>query len=132
MFEVPVYWIHVVVVVHDDFNEVDRKYKLNLKDHYDDPNDCRAITTDGADTENGTTIYVLFKPSSLDMDTFGHEVAHVMSYICIHRGIEIDCTKDEPIAYLQGFVQSKIADILVRYMDIKRMSLRSFLTSKKK
>jgi len=125
--EIPVYYIDLVVVIHRDFNEVDRKFKLELKERWapEDPNDSDAITHQHPINLN--EIYVIFSPEYLGINAFSHELMHVIGYICSVRGITPDCENDEPLAYLQGYISEELAKIVVAYMDSTKMDLRGFL-----
>lgn len=130
--EIPVYYIDLILVIHEDFNVVDKKFKLKLKETYapDDPDECDAITHQHP--ENKNEIYMLMTPDLLEIDSFNHELVHVMSYICSARGITLDYDNDEPIAYLQGYISKKLTEAVVAYMDAHKLDLRNFLLPDKK
>lgn len=131
--EIPVYYVDVIIVIYDDFLAVDKKYKLKLKEAFapEDANDCHAVTHLHPDYVDKNEIYVLFKPQHLNIDTFSHELIHVIGYICSTRGIFMDCDNDEPMAYLQGYISGELAQAVVTYMDANKMDLRQFLLPNK-
>jgi hypothetical protein len=118
-FEIPIYYIDLIMVVHSDMREIDEKYGLGLKNHegWDDPNDCHAFTQTHPVWKGKAEIYVCFKPEALDHDTIGHELCHIMSQIAIQKGIILDPANDEPIAYLQGYVSAKIYAAREKYFE---------------
>lgn len=131
-FEIPVYYIDVILAIHDDFNQIDQKYKLKLKETWieEDPNDSHAITYMHPEYHDKVEIYVMLKPKWLDIDTLSHEVAHIISFICSTKGIIIDPDNDEPLAYLQGYVSRKLGEGILSYMDKNKIDARNFLICK--
>lgn len=128
-FEIPIYFIDVILVIHDDFELIDKKYKLNLREGFDgdDPNECHALTCIHPKYNEKSEIYVLFKPKWLDIDTLSHEITHIISNISVLKGIVLDPSNDEPLAYLTGYITKQLTANIVAYMDKYGMDVRKFL-----
>lgn len=112
--EVQIYSLDVIVCITESFKEAIKKFKLNDLD----PNsyDEEALAFSYASDHTGKLeIYLVFKPSDLSYDTVIHELTHLTSYWCKHRGIVYDEDNDEPIAYFNGYVGGKVMEIIEKF-----------------
>ena len=130
-FEIPIYCADVILVIHEDFEEIDEKYKLELQDEFgDSPNNAMAITHVNSDEKGKLEIYILLKPSCLDIDTVAHEILHVINWICVEKGMEHDINNDESLAYLQGYIMGKVGSAIGTYIEKNKIDWRKFLMVK--
>lgn len=117
--EIPIYCVDVVFVIAENLDPVDDFYKLGIKEDWGTSvNDCWATTKEGADKNGRTEIYMLFRPVGLEPDTIGHELMHCVSVFARSRGIVMDPYNDEPLAYVQGFIQGHIFKAIERYHNL--------------
>lgn len=132
-YEIPVFCTDVILVIHDDFDEVDKKYNLGIREDFNgaNPNEnvC-ALTVLHPDSNKKAEIYVLFRPGELDVDTVTHESMHILNYICLETGVQYDVNNDEVFAYLQGYIMKKLCSGIVSFMDKSALDLRKFLLPK--
>lgn len=111
--ELPIYELDIVCLIEQDWENSNRKHKLNLD------NDClsaHAVTTLLPYTKQRHEIYLLLKPNYLDYNTLGHELHHLINYICIAKGIQPDAENDESLAYLSGYLSQQIFEFRDKYL----------------
>lgn len=104
--ELPIYNLDIIVIIND-WQEANRKFKLQFRE--EDYEVCAWTIYDEPYIDNNE-IFLLLRQPYLDNETILHELIHVISGICNRRGIVMDPTNDEPLAYLQGYIGNKILE----------------------
>lgn len=102
----------IIVVIHDNVEEVIKKLRLDL-----DPKEyinSRAFTF--TDYVTGKLeVYMWFRSTDIDYNTIFHEHTHVLAYFGIHRDIKFDPDNDEPYAYFGGYIGAEIMSIIDKF-----------------
>lgn len=101
-FKIPIYQASVTIILDKDLSYVEKRYKTQpLKDY-------GAVTMrDG----NNFKKYILafeYNQSSI----IAHEIVHLINYLYLDCGIELDRVNDENQAYLFGWLFDKIEKII--------------------
>lgn len=102
--ELPIYNLEIVIIING-WEEANKRFKLGFTER--DYQAC-AWTIYGEKVQTDDEIYVLLRDGYLDYSTILHEQLHIMSGLCELRNIKMDPNNDEPLAYLQGYIGSKI------------------------
>jgi len=101
-FEIPIYQAKVTVILDKDLSYAEKKYKTrSLKDY-------GAVTMRN---DNHFKTYVLAFEYA-DGGIIAHEIVHLINYIYLDCGIELDRVNDEHTAYLTGWLFRKIDKFL--------------------
>lgn len=102
--DIPIYYGKLVMVLSDNWEEVNLKYWNDIGDQF-------AAAVFQRDIKNFPRYIVAFngKPEG---KTIAHEVVHLVSHIFRDRGITMDPYNDEPQAYLTGFLFQEIEKFL--------------------
>lgn len=111
--ELPIYYLDLVLVIDQDWSKYNKKFKLGLSeaDYL-----ARAWTIHDDSGENDNEIFLLLKPDNLDYWTICHELYHIITKICLCRGIDQDPKNDEPLAYLQAYIGQEIFKFRDKYV----------------
>lgn len=98
--KIPIYKGNLTIIEAKDLNEVSKKYKTPDLSNY------------GAVTLRDDTKYreyvVAFETNSFSSCLIAHEVVHIVNYIYLDCGVELDRVNDEPQAYLTQFLFQQI------------------------
>lgn len=97
-FDIPIYLGKVTVYVDKDLSYVEKKYKTKSLSGYG------AITMKD---ESKYRNYVLAF-EYIDNSIISHEIVHLINYIYMDCGIELDRLNDEHQAYLSGWLFKEI------------------------
>lgn len=103
-FKIPIYFGDLIVIVSDDFKEVEKKYKLSSTHGFD------SFTWVDEDKSGYSLFYVAIKGDT-DSSVIAHEALHIVGDIFRSRNIKMDIDNDEPQCYLLGWVVSKINSV---------------------
>lgn len=103
-YKIPIYQGNLVLILTKDLNKVSKEYNLpNLKDY-------------GAVTFKNQMQYreyiIAFEKDSISGSIIAHEVVHLINFIFIDCGIELDRVNDENQAYLSGYFFQRIEKFL--------------------
>lgn len=101
-FKIPIYQATVTVILDKDLSYVEKKYKTVSLSNYG------AVTMRN---DNHFKKYVLAFEYS-DSSIIAHEIVHLINYLYLDCGIELDRVNDEHQAYLSGWLFKKIENIL--------------------
>lgn len=101
-FQIPIYQATVTVILDKDLSYVEKKYKTAPLSNYG------AVTMRN---EAKFKDYVLAFEYS-DGSIIAHEIVHLINYLYLDCGIELDIINDEHTAYLSGWLFRKIEKIL--------------------
>ena len=101
-FKIPIYQATVTVILDKDLSYVEKKYKTVSLSNYG------AVTMRN---DNYFKKYVLAFEYS-DGSIIAHEIVHLINYLYLDCGIELDRVNDEHTAYLTGWLFKKIDKIL--------------------
>jgi len=112
--EIPIYELDIVIVIDTSWEVANKKFKLGLDE---DDLKAHAWTNLHPDYNGRHEVYVLLKPNYLDNNTLLHEIYHLISWIAIAKGFTLDANNDEPQAYLQGYLGSKILEFRDGYLS---------------
>jgi len=108
IIQIPISNMDLTVCI-DSWESANEIYKLDLEE-----SDYQADTWTIYDEEkDNSQIYLLVKSDQLTYEVILHELFHIISYICTSRGIKMRPNHDEPLAYLQAYVGSKILEYLL-------------------
>lgn len=100
--KIPQYCCEVTIVLDDDLKWVERTFDTSSLDEYG------AVTL--KDKSKYRHYVVAFESS--DRSTIAHEIVHLINYIFIDCGIELDRVNDENQAYFTGWLFNEIDKIL--------------------
>jgi len=92
------YCVDVVLIISENFKEVREKYKLK-----GDYISCVAFCF-----KRGKKFYVAIKPDQLKANIVVHETVHLVNFIFDYICHSPTTYNDEPQAYLQEFIFTKI------------------------
>lgn len=102
--KIPIYQAKVTIILADDLEEVSLKYKTKSLSNY------------GAIAMRNPLFfkhYILaFHKDSLSNHLIAHEIVHLVNYIFLDVGIELDLINDESQAYLTGYLFKEIDEVL--------------------
>lgn len=102
-FKIEIYQTIVTIILDKDLSYVEKKYKTkSLKDY-------SAVTLK---YENKYRNYVVAFTDKDHLSNIAHEIVHLINYIYLDFGIELDRVNDENQAYLSGYLFDKIYNIL--------------------
>lgn len=101
-FKIPIYQATVTIILDKDLSYVEKKYKTASLSNYG------AVTMRD---DNHFKKYVLAFEYS-DGSIIAHEIVHLINYLYLDCGIELDRVNDEHTAYLTGWLFKKIDKIL--------------------
>lgn len=101
-FKIPIYQATVTVILDKDLSYVEKKYNTVSLSNYG------AVTMRN---DNHFKKYVLAFEYS-DGSIIAHEIVHLINYLYLDCGIELDRVNDEHQAYLSGWLFKKIENIL--------------------
>lgn len=111
---IPIYYGNLLVMFTDDFNALNKKYKLEMVGK--ELNDYGAFTV--GKMKNGIFSYhLLFKSNDTCHKVISHEVVHCVNWIFKDRGIELDRINDEPQAYLHAWITGQV------YRAVKKFNI---------
>jgi len=99
---IPIYFGKLVIIVTDDFKDVNKAYKRDI-----DENGYSAVVFE--EKEQDEYVVALKK---VEWSVIAHEVVHLVNYIYLRCGIELDRENDEPQAYLTGWIINEIDKFL--------------------
>lgn len=98
--KIPIYQGTLIIIETDDLSEVSNKYNTPDLSKYG------AVTLKD---ENEYRHYIVaFESDSFSNSLIAHEVVHLINYIFLDCGVELDRVNDEPQAYLTGWLFKKI------------------------
>lgn len=102
VIKIPIYGGQVTVILDDDLSYVERKYRtVSLKNY-------GAVTLQNkAHYKKYVMAFEYVTPSIV-----AHEVVHLVNYIFLDCGVQLDRENDEAQAYLTGWLVDKIYEIL--------------------
>lgn len=107
-FEIPIFRGTVTLYYVKELKEVEEKYKTrSLKDY-------GAIAMHNP-TSSFKDYIVAFE--CIDYSLVAHEIVHLINYLFLDCGIELDRTNDETQAYLTGFFFHEIEKFLEENRD---------------
>ena len=98
--KIPIYLDKLLIVQTDDFESIQKKYKLEGIVDY-----C-AVTF-----QCDKKIVVVFN-SKVDSSIVAHEALHICSYIFKNVGADFDRDNDESLAYLLGYIVKEISKVI--------------------
>lgn len=98
--KIPIYKGNLTIIEAKDLNEVSKKYKTPDLSNYG------AVTL--KDNNKYREYVVAFETDSFSNSLIAHEVVHIVNYIYLDCGIELDRVNDEPQAYLTQFLFKEI------------------------
>jgi hypothetical protein len=101
---IPIFCGHLTIVHDKDLKWVEKKYKTSSLDNYG------AVTI--KDESNYRHYVVAFETN--DRSNIAHEIVHVINYIFIDCGVELDRQNDETQAYLTGWLFYEIDKFITR------------------
>jgi len=105
-FEIPIFRGTVTLYYCTSLAEIEEKYNTrSLKDY-------GAVAMHNP-TNSFKDYIVAFE--CIDYSLVAHEIVHLINYLFIDCGIELDRTNDETQAYLTGFFFKKIEDFLLKH-----------------
>ncbi len=112
--ELPIYELDLIVIIDLEWSSANKKFKLQL-----DPEDleAHALTKMHPEYKGRHELYLLLKPEHLDNNTLIHEIYHLVSWICLAKGITLDADNDEPLAYLAGYIGEKVLEFKEKYIE---------------
>ena len=101
--KIPIYFGTLVICYSDDLNKVIREHGLTK------PNDLEYDIFAFDKEVNGCKEYwVVMRLGYVDLEMIVHECTHIVNYIYVDTGIQLDRINDEPQAYLTGWVFGEI------------------------
>lgn len=108
---VPLYFGHLHIAIAEDLGDAVRG--LGIGRSTDPPAfDCfGAITTERTDKNGITHWYALFTPKQ-KAGVIAHEAKHIVNFIFLSRGLQLDPVHDEHECYLLGWVVQQIYDAI--------------------
>lgn len=101
-FIIPIYHGKVTVILDKDLSYIEKRYKTKSLKNYG------AVTLKD---ENKYRDYVIAF-EHISNGIIAHEIVHLINYIYLDCGIELDRINDEHQAYLSGWLFDKIDSIL--------------------
>ena len=96
--KIPMYCSRLIVIFDKDLSYVQNKYKTAPLDNYG------AVTL--IDNSKYRTYVVAFECK--DYSLIAHEIVHIINYIYLDCGIELDRVNDENQAYFSGWLFEEI------------------------
>lgn len=110
---IPIYSGYFQVIIHEDFKEVDKLFKLDLSQN--SINNSKGVVGDLYNKEDKLCGYfLLIKPKST-LNIIAHEAYHIVTKLFEDRGIIPDYKNDEPVSYFLGWVVEQIELALNKY-----------------
>lgn len=100
--KIPIYGGELTVILDKDLSYIEKRYKTKSL------NDFGAVTL--KDESKYKSYVVAFEYSSGSIIT--HEIVHIINYLYIDCGIQLDRINDEHTAYLTGWLFDEIDKIL--------------------
>ena len=100
--KIPIYLGKLTIIFDKDLSYVQNKYKTRSLENYG------AVTL--KDESKYREYIVAFE--SKDYSLIAHEIVHVINYIYLDCGIELDRVNDENQAYLTGWLFEEIEKII--------------------
>lgn len=102
VIKIPIYNSKLIVIYDKDLSYVEKKYNTKSLVDYG------AVTL--KDESKYRTYVVAFE--SYDRSIIAHEIVHIINYIFLDCGIELDRINDESQAYFTGWLFEEIDNIL--------------------
>lgn len=104
-YKIPIYHGTLIVIISDDLEKINEKYKLFDKDELNiDEYDGLVVRKS---LKGYTQYYVLLEPG-VKLSVLVHESKHAVNRIFYDRSIDLDIINDEAECYLLGWVFSKV------------------------
>lgn len=104
VLKIPIYNSKVIIILDKDLSYVQKNYNTrDLKDY-------GAVTI--RDEKNYRTYVLAFE--SKDRSLICHEIVHLINYIYLDCGIELDRVNDENQAYFMGWLFDRIEKIIYK------------------
>lgn len=105
--EIPIYYGNLIIIVSNDYSEVAKKFKLQKYN----------VELFGAFSwkerdKNDILNYYVCVDEKVSNHLVAHEVVHLVNFIFLEKGIELDRINDEPQAYLTGWIFKQINNFL--------------------
>lgn len=107
IFKIPIYFGELHVFVSEDFNKINKDFKLNITQHIINH---EAICGE-FNKSNGYTRYFLLIHKDVTDKIIVHESKHIVNFIFNDRQISLDLINDDPECYLLGWIFSKIKEV---------------------
>lgn len=104
--KIPLYTGYLCIYFCDDFEFINKKYKLNLD--MQEYKDCDAM----AGFKESTDEYYVVLNTETTFGIIAHECKHVLNNIYIKHGIELDRYNDEPECYLLKWLVNCVVDTM--------------------
>lgn len=101
--KIPIYFGELLVIFNDDFEEVTKKYRLDIEE----PNNCGGWSIQMSNGL-GATRYMIILQKTTRHSIISHEALHTVNRILFDRGIESDYSNDEAECYLIGYIIKEI------------------------
>jgi len=102
-FQIPIYSASVTLYLDKDLKHIEQKYKTSCLD------DFGAVTL--RSPKNPYKDYIIAFEYT-DGSIIAHEIVHLINYLFLDVGVELDRVNDETQAYLTGFLFEKIEEFL--------------------
>lgn len=99
---IPIYFGKLIIVKTDNFKDVNRIYKTNIKNKL---YDAVVFKT----TKEGHHVVAI---KAVDWSVIAHETVHLVNNIFLECGVQLDRVNDEPQAYLTGWIINEIDKFL--------------------
>lgn len=99
--KIPIYFGSLIIIKVDNITDANKKYSINANESYE----SFCFTTEN---KKGSKKYYIVLKKETDISIIAHEVVHLVNYIFLHNGIELDRHNDEPQAYLTGWIFKQI------------------------
>jgi hypothetical protein len=100
--KIPIFGGTLTMIICDDLEKVSKKYETTSLSNYG------AVTLKN---ESEFKEYVVAF-ESLDNSLIAHEIVHIINYLFLDIGVELDRRNDETQAYLTGYLFQKIEKFL--------------------
>ena len=99
--KIPIYFGKLILHKVKWMSELNEKYNLNASDDFD------SFVFQETSKKVNKKYHVVLKENTSG-SIIAHEVVHLVNYIFLHNGIELDRHNDEPQAYLTGWLFKQI------------------------
>ncbi len=100
--KVPLYFGELVMISVDCLTDLNSKHKIDAKSTWD------SFCFKKEYKSGKIKYFIVLKKDNISFSVIAHEVVHLVNYIFIQAGIQLDLYNDEGQAYLTGWVFEQI------------------------
>lgn len=102
-FEIPIYQAKLTVILDKDLSYVEKKYKTSSLDNFG------AVTLPHPSVSRH---YIVAFTDATHLSNIAHEIVHLKNHIYLDCAMQLCVIKDEPEAYLTGYLFDLINNFL--------------------